>query len=150
MVKSATLSVAQAIVAAVKDPELPSITIEELGILRDVRMDGDTVVVSITPTYSGCPAMDVITEDIVAALRSHFFESRVETVLSPAWTTDWLSPSAREKLRQEGVAAPGQSMCPVCDSENVRTVSEFGSVACQALHACISCGEPFSYFKPLR
>ena len=144
------LSTVRDIVANVKDPELPSITIEELGILRDVRMDGDTVVVSITPTYSGCPAMDVISEDIVFALRSHSYESRVETVLSPAWSTDWLSESAKEKLRKEGVAPPGQSICPQCSSDDVRTVSEFGSVACQALHVCANCGEPFSYFKPLR
>ena len=150
MVSSATLSAAREVVAAVKDPELPSVTIEELGILRDVRLDGDTVVVSITPTYSGCPAMDVIAEDIAAALRAHSYESRIETVLSPAWTTDWMSESAREKLRQEGVAPPGESLCPQCGSEEVRTVAQFGSVACQALHVCVSCGEPFPYFKPLR
>lgn len=150
MVKSAMLGAVRDIVAAVRDPELPSVTIEELGILRDVRMDGTTVVVSITPTYSGCPAMDVIAEDIAAALRAHSYESRIETVLSPAWSTDWMSDSAREKLRQEAVAPPGELKCPQCGSEDVRTVSEFGAVACQALHACVSCGEPFPYFKPLR
>jgi len=144
------LSAVRDIVSAVKDPELPSVTIDELGILRDVRMDGDTVVVSITPTYSGCPAMDVIAEDIAAALRTHSYESRIETVLSPAWTTDWLSETARQKLRDEGVAPPGESICPQCSSEDTRTVSEFGSVACQALHVCVGCGEPFPYFKPLR
>ena len=148
--KSATLGRVRDIVATVKDPELPSITIEELGILRDVRMDGATVVVTITPTYSGCPAMDVIAEDIAGALRSHSYESRIETVLSPAWTTDWMSESAREKLRREGVAPPGQSQCPQCRSDDVRVVSTFGSVACQALHVCESCGEPFPHFKTLR
>ncbi len=147
---SARIGAVRDIVAAVNDPELPSITIAELGILRDVRMDGETVVVSITPTYSGCPAMGVIAEDIAAALRAHSYESRIETVLSPAWTTDWMSESAKQKLREEGVAPPGDAICPQCSSDDIRIVSEFGSVACQALHACVSCGEPFPYFKTLR
>lgn len=147
---SPILEEVRSIVAAVKDPELPSITIEELGILRDVKIDAGTVVVSITPTYSGCPALGVIAEDIAGALRSHSFESRVETVLSPAWTTDWMSDSAREKLRAEGIAPPGERLCPQCRSDETRVISEFGAVACQALHVCSGCGEPFPYFKTLR
>jgi len=146
-VSSANARSAREIVAAVRDPELPSLTIDELGILRDVRLEGETVVVSITPTYSGCPAMGVIADDIVAALRANSLESRVETVLSPAWSSDWLSDTAKAKLRAAGVAPPGSLSCPRCDSSDVRTVSEFGSTACQALVVCRSCGEPFPHFK---
>lgn len=150
MVRSATLEAVHSIVAAVRDPELPSVTIEELGILRDVRMEDGTVVVSITPTYSGCPAMDVIAEDVAAALREHAYDSRVETVLTPAWTTDWISDAAKEKLSAAGVAPPGSQVCPRCAGSAIRIVSEFGSTACQALHVCVGCGEPFPYFKTLQ
>lgn len=138
------------IVSSVRDPELPSLTIDELGILREVAIEGDTVVVSITPTYSGCPAMDVIAEDIVAALRSNSYECRVETVLSPAWTTEWLSESAKEKLLAVGIGPPGSLHCPQCGSADIATVSEFGSTACQALRVCSACREPFPYFKRLQ
>lgn len=144
---SALLDEAKAVVAQVRDPELPSLTIDELGILREVRLEGDTVVVSITPTYSGCPAMGVIAEDISLALRSRSFESRIETVLSPAWTTDWMSEVAKAKLMEAGVGAPGSQACPNCGSEDTRSVSEYGSTACQALHVCSSCAEPFPHFK---
>ncbi len=147
---SALLQSARAIVAEVRDPELPSLTIEELGILREVRLDGQTVVVSITPTYSGCPAMGVIAEDISMALRSQAMESRVETVLSPAWTTDWMSEIAKAKLLEAGVGAPGTQTCPNCGSEETKTVSVYGSTACQALHVCSSCAEPFPHFKAHR
>lgn len=150
MVRSATLEAVHSIVAAVRDPELPSVTIEELGILRDVRLEEGTVVVSITPTYSGCPAMDVIAEDVASALREHAYDSRVETVLTPAWTTDWISDAAKEKLRAAGVGPPGSSECPRCTGDSIRVVSEFGSTACQALHVCAGCGEPFPHFKTLQ
>jgi ring-1,2-phenylacetyl-CoA epoxidase subunit PaaD len=146
-VSSALLEAARAVVAEVRDPELPSLTIEDLGILRDVRLEGGTVVVSITPTYSGCPAVGVIAEDITAALRGHAMEARVETVLSPAWTTDWMTAEAKSKLRGAGVAAPGTWQCPQCSSEDVRTLSEYGSTACQALMVCNACAETFPYFK---
>ncbi len=147
---SSRLASVRAIVAEVRDPELPSLTIQDLGVLRDVRMEGTTVVVSITPTYSGCPAMGVIAEDIAAALRMHSLESRVETVLSPAWTTDWMSEAARAKLMDAGVGAPGTRRCPNCGSERTRSLSEYGSTACQALHVCESCAETFPYFKTHR
>jgi ring-1,2-phenylacetyl-CoA epoxidase subunit PaaD len=150
VVTSSRLASVRAIVAEVRDPELPSLTIQDLGVLRDVRLDGDTVVVSITPTYSGCPAMGVIAEDITAALRVHSLESRVETVLSPAWTTDWMSEAARAKLMDAGVGAPGSRRCPNCGSEQTRSLSEYGSTACQALHVCESCAETFPYFKTHR
>lgn len=144
------LESAKAIVAEVRDPELPSLTIEELGILREVRLEGETVVVSITPTYSGCPALGVIAEDINFALRGQALQSRVETVLSPAWTTDWMSEIAKAKLIEAGVGPPGSTVCPNCGSEETRTVSEYGSTACQALHVCTLCSEPFPHFKTHR
>lgn len=147
---SALLEAARSVVAEVRDPELPSLTIADLGILRDVRLEGTTVVVAITPTYSGCPAMDVIAEDITAALRGHAMEARVETVLSPAWTTDWMTDEAKAKLQAAGVAPPGGWQCPRCESDDVRTLSEFGSTACQAFLVCNTCSEPFPYFKVLR
>ena len=150
MVTSARLESVRAIVAEVRDPELPSLTIQDLGVLREVRLDGDTVVVSITPTYSGCPAMGVIAEDITSALRSNSYDSRVETVLSPAWTTDWMSETARAKLMDAGVGAPGSRRCPNCGSEQTRSLSVYGSTACQALHTCESCAETFPYFKTHR
>ena len=147
---SARLESVRAIVAEVRDPELPSLTIQDLGVLREVRLDGDTVVVSITPTYSGCPAMGVIAEDITSALRANSYDSRIETVLSPAWTTDWMSEAARAKLMDAGVGAPGSRRCPNCGSEQTRSLSEYGSTACQALHTCESCAETFPYFKTHR
>jgi ring-1,2-phenylacetyl-CoA epoxidase subunit PaaD len=133
-----------------------------MGILRDVRLaaDGRTVDVAITPTYSGCPAMDVIALDIVTALaKAGFPEVRIERVLSPAWTTDWLSPAAREKLSANGIAPPVRAegkralfaetavACPHCGSTETERVSEFGSTACKANYRCRACREPFQYFK---
>jgi len=146
-VTSALLDSVRSVVAAVRDPELPSLTIEDLGVLRDVRLDGDTVVVSITPTYSGCPAMGVIAEDIAAVLRNRAMDCRVETVLSPAWTTDWMSEEAKAKLLEAGVGAPGTWQCPQCGSNNLATLSTYGSTACQALVSCADCLETFPYFK---
>ncbi len=150
MVTATRLDAIRAIVAEVRDPELPSLTIQDLGVLRDVRLEGDLVVVAITPTYSGCPAMGVIAEDIIAALRAHSLECRVETVLSPAWTTDWISEAARAKLLDAGVGAPGLRTCPNCGSDRTRVLSAYGSTACQALHVCDSCAETFPYFKTHR
>jgi len=149
-VTSALLDAARSIVAEVRDPELPSLTIADLGILRDVRLDGDTVVVSITPTYSGCPAMGVIAEDISTALRGQAMESRIETVLSPAWSTDWMTDEAKNKLMAAGVGAPDTRQCPQCASNDVRTLSEYGSTACQSFVVCNACSETFPYFKTHR
>jgi ring-1,2-phenylacetyl-CoA epoxidase subunit PaaD len=157
---------ARAALENVTDPELPFLTIADMGILRDVRLaaDGNTVKVAITPTYSGCPAMDVIALDITTALaRAGFPSVRIERVLSPAWTTDWLSPAAREKLRVNGIAPPERDhgraqgkralfaetavVCPMCGSAETERVSEFGSTACKASYRCRACREPFQYFK---
>jgi len=147
MVKTTLLEEARILVGEVRDPEIPSLTIAELGILRDVKIEGDLVIVTITPTYSGCPAMAVITDDIATVLRAGGHESRIETVLRPAWTTDWLSEEAKVKLLAEGVAPPGPTLCPQCSSDDVTVVSEFGSTACQAQFVCSACSEPFPKFK---
>ncbi|MDA9425476.1 MULTISPECIES: 1,2-phenylacetyl-CoA epoxidase subunit PaaD [Bradyrhizobium] len=146
--------------ASVVDPEIPVLTIADLGVLRDVVLDGDHVEVAITPTYSGCPAMNMIALEIELALeRAGFHHSKVSTVLSPAWTTDWMSEEGRQKLRAYGIAPPQASSsrralfgeqavaCPQCGSVNTELLSEFGSTSCKALWRCRSCREPFDYFK---
>jgi ring-1,2-phenylacetyl-CoA epoxidase subunit PaaD len=148
----------------VPDPEIPVLSVVDLGVVRDVSWDGDACVVVITPTYSGCPAMREITEDIRQVLARHGIgEVRVETRLSPAWTTDWMSEKGRAALKDYGVAAPAQQAidisgisrrsagpaieCPRCGSRDTRLVSNFGSTSCKALYRCVSCREPFDYFK---
>lgn len=146
--------------ASVVDPEIPVLTIADLGVLRDVAFDGDQVEVAITPTYSGCPAMNMIALEIEIALeRAGFRAPKVRTVLSPAWTTDWMSEEGRRKLRDYGIAPPQASnsrralfgeqsvACPQCRSEDTELLSEFGSTSCKALWRCKSCREPFDYFK---
>ncbi len=150
--------------AGVCDPEIPVLTIEDLGVLRDVQLDeGGAAVVTITPTYSGCPAMLVMEADILGAMRDAGFDDvTVKTVLSPAWTTDWLSDAGRKKLRDYGIAPPVRTSssrqalfgkdsvdCPQCGSSNTERVSEFGSTSCKALYRCLTCAEPFDYFKCL-
>ena len=145
------LARARAAVVAVEDPEIPVLTIEDLGILRDVRLDGETVEVTITPTYSGCPAMTAIALEIETALsRAGFPRCRVRSVLSPAWTTDWMSEDGRRKLRDYGIAPPDPSAlpcCPRCGAANTEQISAFGSTACKALYRCLACREPFDAFK---
>lgn len=152
------------VLARVADPEIPVISVTELGIVRDVRADDDTVEVVVTPTYSGCPATEVIEQSIAAALReAGARDVRIETRLAPAWTTDWIAPAAQEKLRRYGIAPPGASArageqplafvprvdCPLCGSRNTERLSQFGATACKALYRCRDCREPFEYFKPL-
>ncbi|MDJ0959107.1 MAG: phenylacetate-CoA oxygenase subunit PaaJ [Acidimicrobiia bacterium] len=143
------------ILDAVTDPEIPVLTIHDIGILRDVAIENGTVVVTITPTYSGCPAMDTIREDITTALNdAGMLDVEVQTVLAPAWTTDWMSEDGRRKLEAYGIAPPRIDestaiRCPQCRSEESRVVSRFGSTACKALLVCTSCGEPFDHFKEL-
>lgn len=140
---------------AVKDPEIPVISIWELGVLQNVEFDAGQVTVTITPTYSGCPAMDVIREEIGEALSAAGYPAhQVVTRLSPAWSSQWMDRDAREKLRDYGIAPPGEASaaaaapaCPRCGSQQVQTISEFGSTACKALYQCQACGEPFDYFK---
>ena len=142
---------ARRVAGEVVDPEIPILSIAELGILREVVLDGDTVLVTITPTYSGCPAMRQIEDDLDTALsRAGFAHVQIEVAMSPAWTTDWISPEGRRKLARFGIAPPtpvNQVLCPRCDSDAPRMIARFGSTACKALMACSSCGEPFDYFK---
>ena len=155
------------LVGRVVDPEIPVLTIEDLGILRDVAVDdAGRVEVTITPTYSGCPALDAIRDDVTRTLRAHGHdEVRVRTVLAPAWTTDWMSQAARDRLAADGIAppgprrpgpvlvqltaAPGPAACPRCGSTDTREVSRFGSTACKAHWTCRACLEPFDHFKAL-
>jgi ring-1,2-phenylacetyl-CoA epoxidase subunit PaaD len=136
----------------VPDPEIPVISVVDLGIVRDVVWQGDTLEVSITPTYSGCPATSIINLDIETALRGHGVEKiMLKRTLSPPWTTDWLSDKGRARLEEYGIAPPraagGPQRCPRCKSENLERVSQFGSTPCKAHWRCLDCLEPFDYFK---
>jgi ring-1,2-phenylacetyl-CoA epoxidase subunit PaaD len=148
------------VAARVVDPEIPVLTIADLGVLRDVTLHDGHVEVAITPTYSGCPAMNMIALEIELALeREGFRKAKIRTVLSPAWTTDWMSEDGRRKLREYGIAPPEPASsrralfgvqavaCPQCGSEETELLSEFGSTSCKALWRCKSCREPFDYFK---
>jgi ring-1,2-phenylacetyl-CoA epoxidase subunit PaaD len=137
---------------SVKDPEIPVISITELGILREVEVNGNRVVVTITPTYSGCPAMDAIRTEIESVLSANGYEPEIRTVLSPPWTTDDITPDGRRRLEEIGIAPPGptgSALCPRCSAKG-KVISEFGSTACKALMVCPSCREPFDLFKELR
>jgi ring-1,2-phenylacetyl-CoA epoxidase subunit PaaD len=151
---------AWAAAATVCDPELPVLSVADLGVLRAVRVDDGAVTVDITPTYSGCPMMDVMARDVAAAVRAAgFADVAVHTVLHPAWTTEWLSADGRRKLEDFGIAPPTgirptepvlgglHVRCPHCRSLNTRETSWFSSTSCKALYECRACGEPFDYFK---
>lgn len=147
----------------IPDPEVPVLTISDLGIVRDVLLKNDEAEVIVTPTYSGCPAMDMITTNIKMELLAHGFNNvKITTILSPAWTTDWMSEKGKEKLKAYGIAPPNPRQqvcnndlfapheavqCPQCNSYHTHRISEFGSTACKALHQCDDCKEPFDYFK---
>ena len=137
----------------VTDPEIPVISVIDLGIVRDVIVEGDSLEVIITPTYSGCPAMLEIEKEINNALKKNdITEFKITTVLSPAWTTEWMSKEGKRKLREYGIAPPNPTnpediACPQCNSKNTELVSEFGSTACKSLFKCKDCLEPFDYFK---
>lgn len=152
--RSASLASVTEAVAAVPDPEIPVVTIADLGILRDVAVENDTIVVTITPTYSGCPAMTQIADDIRVAA-APFGDVRIEVVHHPPWTTDWITERGRRALHAYGIAPPppvGEPdavACPRCRSEETTTVSHFGSTACKALMVCRTCREPFDLFKAL-
>jgi len=138
--------------ANVPDPEIPVLSILDLGIVRDVTVN-NKVTVTLTPTYSGCPATEAIECSVLAALKGHGVDDiAIRRVLSPPWTTDWITDDGREKLRKYGIAPPSQSpeiACPQCESLNTERVSEFGSTACKASWRCCDCLEPFEYFKCL-
>ena len=154
------------VLSVVTDPEIPVLTIEDLGILRGVEVRGDGhVVVTITPTYSGCPAMQAITDDVLLVLAAAgYADASVRTELAPAWTTDWMTEDGRRKLREYGIAPPtgkaarprdglvsiGISVrCPQCGSPDTRETSRFGSTACKSMWACRTCLEPFDHFKAI-
>jgi ring-1,2-phenylacetyl-CoA epoxidase subunit PaaD len=171
-VVSATLSSIdpRTVAETVTDPELPMLTLADLGVLRGVRVEGETVVVEITPTYTGCPAMGVMRADLVHALHSAGFGAvDVRTVLSPPWSTDWITEEGRRKLAEAGIAPPGRTPagppgvpiplslgptrrtadCPLCGSADTEEISEFGTTACKALRRCRSCREPFEHVKEI-
>ena len=165
---------AWALLESLTDPEIPVVTLRELGILRDVREQGEALEVVITPTYSGCPAMGQIEDDVRSTLQAAGLRARVITQLAPAWSTDWISEAGRRKLREYGIAppqgrtaptatgeltpaqrvlrfmprAPEAVPCPRCGSSETSETSHFGSTACKAMYRCLACREPFDYFKP--
>jgi ring-1,2-phenylacetyl-CoA epoxidase subunit PaaD len=170
VVEPAVLDDVRRVVEAVPDPELPVLTLGQLGVIRAVREEpvpgGSThIVVDITPTYSGCPAMEVIAADVADAVRSMGLAVDVRLVLSPAWTTDWITVEGRKALQANGIAPPARPAggpvrldlglhragptCPQCGATDVEELARFGSTACKALWRCLSCREPFDYVKPL-
>ena len=152
-----------ALYVEVTDPEVPVLSVIDLGIVRDVAIENNNIVITITPTYSGCPAMDMIAMNIKLALIEHGYKKiKITTVLTPAWTTDWMTEEGRRKLKEYGIAPPNPRQqvcndrlfmadeavqCPHCQSWHTQRISEFGSTACKALYQCNDCREPFDYFK---
>ncbi len=147
----------------IPDPEIPVLSILDLGIVREIASEDDTIVITITPTYSGCPAMNLFEDDIIAKLKENNIENvRVEMTYDPPWTTDWINDEARKRLEDYGIAPPIRGSqdkgelfkegvknvrCPLCKSTNTKVISQFGSTACKALYKCEDCLEPFDYFK---
>jgi ring-1,2-phenylacetyl-CoA epoxidase subunit PaaD len=159
---------AWAVASTVVDPELPMLTLADLGVLREVEVHGDAVVVAITPTYSGCPAMATMRDDLVRRLHEEGYDDvQVRVALDPAWTTDWITAEGRAALAEAGISPPGPAprrdgpvalqlaatrravRCPRCDSTDVALTSEFGSTACKAMYRCRSCLEPFDHVKEI-
>ena len=152
------------VLETVKDPEIPVLNVIDLGVIRDVQVEGKEVTIKLTPTYSGCPAMDVIGDDLERAFAKAGYQTTIQLVMSPPWTTDWITERGRKALEEYGVAAPleesadkaalldGEKVvkCTNCGSKNTRLVSQFGSTACKAMFQCNDCSEPFDYFKCLR
>ena len=149
------------LVREIEDPELPHVTIGDLGIVRSVDVDGGTATVLLTPTYTGCPATEQIRDDVAAAVREAGYEADVQLAMSPAWSTDWITERGHERLRAAGITPPppvsaGGAVavampvpCPRCDSRRTRLISEFGATACKASYVCKACTEPFEAFKAL-
>jgi ring-1,2-phenylacetyl-CoA epoxidase subunit PaaD len=157
---------AYAVAASVKDPEMPMLTLEDLGVLRSVDLEGRRAVVTITPTYSGCPAMASMRDDLVRRLGEEGYDAEVHVSLSPPWSSDWITERGRRALRRHGLSAPGPApaagrvtlsllptrralTCPRCESADVELTSEFGPTACTALYRCVSCLEPFEHVKEI-
>jgi ring-1,2-phenylacetyl-CoA epoxidase subunit PaaD len=146
----------QKVLEGVYDPEVPVLTITDLGIVRNVKVNGSEIEVIITPTYTGCPAMDMIAMNIKLALIENGYKNiKITSVLSPVWTTDWMSEDGKRKLKEYGIAPPNKKFvipvdgveCPQCNSVHTKLISEFGSTACKSLYKCDDCKEPFDYFK---
>ncbi len=144
----------------VPDPEIPVVTVEDLGILRSVKVEGRRAIAEVTPTYSGCPAVLAIELAVETSLLNAGFEPEIRRVMSPSWTTEWITPEGRKKLKEYGIAPPEEAsgsvrslfgetqvQCPQCNSTDTKKLSEFGSTACKALYQCQACKEPFDYFK---
>ncbi len=149
------------LVRDIEDPELPHVTIGDLGIVRSVTVDGPTATVLLTPTYTGCPATEQISDDVTAIVRAAGYEPDVRMVMSPAWSTDWITERGHERLRAAGIAPPPPApepgtvpvdlpvACPRCGSRRTRLISQFGATACKASYVCSACTEPFEFFKAL-
>ena len=159
-----SLELIKKVISEIPDPEIPVITIKELGVLRNIFYEEDSLKVVITPTYSGCPAMDRFQKDIIEKLEDlKVTNYEIKMQFDPAWTTDWITDEAKEKLREYGIAPPGHKTkdknillrnkqrieCPRCKTKETELVSQFGSTACKAMYRCTSCLEPFEYFKCL-
>ncbi|MCS5653576.1 MAG: phenylacetate-CoA oxygenase subunit PaaJ [Candidatus Marinimicrobia bacterium] len=149
MVKEISTDTIWGILKTIPDPEIPAVSIVDLGIIRDVQYDDDMFNITITPTYIGCPAMSFIKEEIIYNMESQgVINYQVKTSLAPPWTTDWMSDEVKAKLKDAGIAPPSKNViCPQCDSMEVEVISNFGSTACKALYKCLSCAEPFHHFK---
>src|SRR5688572_33309251 len=165
MVTTNTISkeMIRSILDTVMDPEVPVLSVTDLGIIRDILIEGDAVKVVITPTYTGCPAMDMISANIRMELLAHGIKNiEIRQMLAPAWTTDWMTEAGKQKLKEYGIAPPNPKQqicrdelfaadeavaCPLCNSFHTHRISEFGSTACKALYQCDDCKEPFDYFK---
>ncbi|KQC34216.1 phenylacetate-CoA oxygenase [Nonlabens sp. YIK11] len=153
-----------AILESVKDPEIPVLNVVDLGVIRDVKVNGKEITIKLTPTYSGCPAMDVIGDELERAFEKEGYTTHVQLVMSPPWTTDWITDRGRKALEEYGIAAPLEETadkdvllnekklvkCTNCGSQNTKLVSQFGSTACKAMFQCEDCHEPFDYFKCLK
>lgn len=154
----------QHILESVKDPEIPVLNVVDLGVIREVVVEDKEITIKLTPTYSGCPAMDVIGDDLERAFAAHGYTTQVQLVMSPPWTTDWITERGRKALEEYGIAAPLEESadkdvllndkklvkCTNCGSKNTNLVSQFGSTACKAMFQCDDCQEPFDYFKCLK
>ena len=135
----------------IPDPEIPAVSIVDLGIVRNVEFDNNKLNITITPTYSGCPAFSFMKEEIIRHLESENITNyQIKTSLAPPWTTDWISDEVKSKLKEAGIAPPSHEVvCPQCDSQNVQLISEFGSTSCKAFYKCLDCLEPFHHFKQI-
>ena len=151
MVIEVTTSSIWELLKTIPDPEIPAVSIVDLGIVRNVEFDNNKLNITITPTYSGCPAFSFMKEEIVRHLESEKITNyQINTSLAPPWTTDWMSNDVKSKLKEAGIAPPSHEVvCPQCNSQKVQVVSEFGSTACKALYKCLDCLEPFHHFKQI-